>query len=557
MPTVPRVTAPTVGSTALAGAGFSPRATSASFGGIEAQQLGQLAGAVGTAAQVAIDMQEQEDANNVLRAETEIKARMAEQQIAFKDRRGQNAWGLTKEATKSWDDNYKEINSGLTTQRQQQMLAQRTANTRLSFFESMSAHEQTQRREALESNAKANIQATISFATANAGNPDVLAEARMDIKRHVGFLAQSNGWTKDRREVELTEQLTEMHTQIIQELALETPGAAKEYFNATKKEIDGLQHAELKTFIEDSSSRVIAQRVGDEAMVTGQSEDEAVAAARKKFEGSQEDKVVAEIQSRFKERRDTIKQNQDEAFDAAWEVLAREKRFTAIEPGLLRNLSGQQIQALETAASQQVSGDPSTEFTRFYELMDIARNSPEEFANLDLRLHFAKLKPAHRERLINLQTGAATKTPGYLKAVTTEQRLANTYRQLGLVGSLSESEQRQKGVFADAVYDRISDEQERIGKDLTSQQEKAIIDDLTREVVIDPSSLPGWVPLLGEERARVFELNEDDIARAEPGDDMRAQVLDYFQKELGISTPTSDQINAIYRDHLRRLKGVQ
>lgn len=550
MATVPRVTAPTVEPTALGGAGFSPRATSASFGGIQAQQLGAIAGAVSTAARVASTMQEQEDANNVLRAETEIKARIAEKQIEFKDRRGQNAWGLTKEATTVWDENYKDINTGLTSQRQQQMLAQRTANVRLSFFESMSAHEQTQRREALESNAKANIQATISFATANAGNPDVLAESRADIERHVGFLAQSNGWTPDRRKVELTEELTNMHTQVIQELALESPNAASEYFKATKKEIDGLQHAELKTFIEDASSRAVAQRAGDEAVVTGMSEEEALAGARKKFEGKQEEKVVAEIKARFKEQRDTIKTNQNEAFDTAWDILAREKRFTAIEPGLLRTLSGQQIQALENAASQQVEGDPSTEFTRFYELMDVARNSPAEFAKLDLRLHFAKLSPAHRERLITLQTGAATKTPGYLKAVTTEQRLNNAYRQLNLVGKLSESEQRQKGQFADEVYDRISDEQERVGRDLTSQQEKEIIDNLSREVVVDPGFL--W-----DTTQMVFELNEDDIVRAEPGDDMRSKILNYFSRELGITEPTKEQINDVYRTHLRRLKGVQ
>ncbi len=550
MPTVPRLTAPGVESTALGGTGFSPSATAASFGGIRAQQLGALAGAVGTVAKVAADMQEQEDANMVLRAETELKARMAERQIEFKNLRGQNAWGLTKESTRVWDENYKEINEGLKGTRQQQMLAQRTANIRLSFFESMSAHEQTQRREALESNAKANIQSTISFAVANAGNPDVLSEARRDIERHINFLAQSNGWPKERREVELTDQLTEMHTNIIQELALDTPGAASEYFKATKKEIDGLQHAELKQFIENASSRKVAQRVGDEAVVTGMSEEDAVASARKKFEGKQEDEVVREIQARFKEQRDTIKQNQDEAFNTAWDILAREKRFTAIEPGLLRTLSGQQITALENAATQQVTGDPSTEFTRFYELMDMARTQPEQFANVDLRLHFAKLSPAHRERLITLQTGAGTKTPGFLKAVTTEQRLNNTYRQLGLVGKLSESEQRRKGQFADAVYDRISDEQERTGKTLTSNQEKEIIDDLSREVVVDPG-------IIWDTTRLVFELNEEDIERAEPGDDMRAQVLEFLAEIQGITQPTDEQINVVFREHLRRLKGVQ
>lgn len=563
MAIVPRITVPTVAGASLLDVSGGPQATAASFGGIQARQLGALAGAVGTAANVMADLQEQEDANEVLRAETDLKARIAQRQLEFKDRRGQNAWGLTEEATTAWDETYTEINSGLGTARQQQMLEQRTANTRLSFFESMSAHERGQRREALEANAKANMQSTVSFATANANNPDVLAESRADIKRQISFLAQSNGWSPERREAELTAELTNLHTQVIQELAQESPVAATAYFKVAKKEIDGTQHAELDKFLSGARDRVVAQQAGDKAIGLGMSEEEALADARKKHEGKQREEVEREIKSRYKEQRDVELRGQQEAFNEAWEILAREKRFSAISPALIRGMSGQQIAALENEAASQVSGDPSTEFNRYYELVDMAVNNPTGFADVDLRTHFKNLAPVHRERLIALQTGAAGKTPAYLSAATLQQRIGSAHKQIGLVGKLSDSEQAQKGLFEDEVRRRVEAEQEDKGKKLTGAEQQAIIDGFAREVTIDPGLLLNIVTLgFVDDTRRVFEITDDEINTATLSDSdadkrTREDILSFLSQVKGNTEPTQLEIDEVYREHLRRLKGTQ
>lgn len=563
MPTVPLSTGPTVQSTALGAPSGGPRATAASFGGIQAQQLGQLGAAVGTAARVMSDLQEQEDANEVLRAEAALKQNISEQQLGFKSRLGQNAWGVTKEATDSWDKTYDEINTGLRTERQQQMLAQRTANTRLSFFEAMSSHEQGQRKEALESSAKASIKSAIGFAAVNATSPEVVAGERANITKQVAFLAQSNGWTPERREAELTAELTDMHTQVIEELAQQSPTAATEYFKGAKKEIDGTQHAELREFLEKASNIVLAQETADDAVGRRLPEEDAIAAARKKFEGKQEQQVVNEIKARYKENQDAADAAEKDAFDEAWDILAREKRFTAIPASLLQRVSGRQLATLEDEAAGQVTGDPSTEWDRYYDLADMAINNPTEFAKVDLREHYKGLSPQHRERLVSLQSGAGSKTPDYMSAATLQQRIGSAHKQLGFVGKLSDNQQQEKGMFEDEVRAQVEAAQLEKGGKLSGSEQQSIVDGLSREVKLDPTRLGNILTLgFASDERRIFSLTEEDISVAILGDNdadqkTRNDILQFLSEVQGVTEPTNDQINEIYRTHLRSLRGVQ
>ena len=211
--------------------------------------------------EIGAQIQEREDADMVMRAESQIKGAYLEWEGEAKQRKGQQAWGVAKEAGQWWDDNARKTRETLTNGRQKRLFDQTIAPLATQSIGTFSHHEQSERRASLVESAQASVVGSINLAAANAANPQVLQSSKADILKRSTMLAQLNGWSPEVRDAKLSEYLTSLHKQVIQALVRDDPAAALGYFEANKEEIEGSQRAEVGGF----AARATAARVGDQA----------------------------------------------------------------------------------------------------------------------------------------------------------------------------------------------------------------------------------------------------------------------------------------------------
>lgn len=254
---VPTVDGPSVQERPLQG-GFQRSIASPELLGGNARQLGEAGRAL---QEVGAQIQEREDADMLMRAETEVKAKYLEWEGEAKGRKGQAAWGIAKEAGQWWDKESARVGEQLTNPRQKQLFNQKVTQMRGLSVGAFSGYEAGQRRDSLDQSAQASITSSINMAAANPGNVELLQATRGDILQRNQVRARVNGWAPEMAEAQRVADLTNLHKQVIQGLVRDRPDAALAYFEANKAEIAGSEHAEVGAF----AAKATATKMGESA----------------------------------------------------------------------------------------------------------------------------------------------------------------------------------------------------------------------------------------------------------------------------------------------------
>jgi hypothetical protein len=287
---------------------------------------------------IAVREQERENADLLFRAETALKTDYLEFENQARQRRGQDAWGLSGDAKKWWDEANKKYSEGLTNDVQRRLFEQTVAKMRIQSVDGLSAYEEGQRRQSLQESAQASIVSSINMAAAMAGAlpasefkgapvagakqdaPAVTTDAqgnqvpgvpaqplsggaklqgmKTDILKRVQVLAKINGWSDEVRSVKEMEYLTNFHKQVIQARIDQDPDGAEAYFKANKGEINGADHDQIEKVIGIGGVKRTAQEFADQVTSSRMTEAQAISLARQKFSGDRESAVVQEIKVR-------------------------------------------------------------------------------------------------------------------------------------------------------------------------------------------------------------------------------------------------------------------
>jgi hypothetical protein len=218
---------------------------------LQNQQLGEAGRAL---ADIGERLQERQDADELMRAETQIKGDYLQFEGEAKQRKGQQAWGVTKEVGEWWDQNAGKASEGITSPHAKRLFQQEVAKQRAAAVGAFSGFEAGQRRASLDESAQASIVGSINLAAANPTNPDLIATAKADILKRNQLRAQVNGWTPEMADGARTTYLTNLHKQVIQGLVRDQPEAAQAYFAANKDEIEGSQQAEVGAFAQKATA---------------------------------------------------------------------------------------------------------------------------------------------------------------------------------------------------------------------------------------------------------------------------------------------------------------
>lgn len=274
MATVPRVTAPTQDLQPLRDTpvGASVQVTAADTGGIEAaqeQQLGRSTSEAGlAAANIGARMQEADDAAAVLDAEAKLKTFTIDQQTRAQEMRGKDALGSTQAMAAEWDKVAGEIDSKMSTDRQRQMFRMRNGGTRAAHIGTLSRHEAAQRNEYMKDSVTANVQASIDLVAANPYNVEQAALEKANIVTQIQYLGKHLGWSSQQTTQAVMQQLTNLHKNVIQQLAVTDPSAAEGYYKANQDEIKGAERAEIGAFAEKATAQAKGETAAEEVWIS-------------------------------------------------------------------------------------------------------------------------------------------------------------------------------------------------------------------------------------------------------------------------------------------------
>lgn len=525
MATIPVYDAPQVRETALQGGFQQTVNTSAPFGGEQAAQMGEVAKATAGVAQF---MQRQQERDDVAKANAAFVALTNEHTNKTldwqKNRKGSFAEGVSAEADKWWVDAEERFTKDLN-DRQRALLAQHAAPMRSRSLASMG---QFENQELTTYGIKASTATIGAYISEAARDPNAVDASRQGIRDQIAVLTNLNGWKPQDAQNEYMRYTTTLHTQVMQTIAVNDPDAAKKYFDANKGEISGDKLAEIEKGLETAGIRKKAQTFADDA-VGRMSEAQAIAAARKQFEGEAEEGVVAHLKTRYSELTAARERSQRNAADTAWNILEKEGTWTAIPPKVWDSLDGRDRRAIK-----QAGATVTTDMNTYIELRDKATSDPEGFAKMDLRRYTSKLAKQDMEQLLDLRDKIAD--PKRAKeTITLEKQMDSAIEGLKAEGAKG---QELRGKFKKVVYDEIkAAEDANGGKPLNFDARQKIID----RNLIENNSWFGTTrrfQVVGTEREQGFT--------PKIGDTERTQIKEALKGE-GIANPTDAQITARYK----------
>jgi hypothetical protein len=441
--------------------------------GNSALRVGQALDETGAiATEAAVRLQERQNADAVFKAEADLKDQYLQFEQGVRQRRGTQAWGVTNDATQWWDKNTKAISDNLQNDRQRNIFMHSASTLRSSSLTSISQYENEQQHASVEDSARASMTGSINIAAANPTDPTILAQSKSDILKRTQVLSHINGWSPERYEVEQGNNVTALHKQVIQAQIDTRPDLARAYFNANKDQINGADRDDIDKQIKAGTIRQIGQQASDQIMGMGLSESQALAKAREKYTGEQQDEVVRRVKERFADIDMTRERAQTDAADKAWQIWAQNKTLSAVPTSLLNGMDGRMRDALEKEDAAHASGaDIRTDWSKFYDLRQMAATAPGDFAKTDIRQLFPQLNPAQREQLIDLQN--QVKGAGSADVQTLNEQLSRAHELLNWSGS----DGQKKGQFDSAALTAIDAAQHSNGgRKLTYDDRQKIID---------------------------------------------------------------------------------
>ncbi|HMM76845.1 MAG TPA: hypothetical protein PJ986_14130 [Gammaproteobacteria bacterium] len=178
--------APRVNLTAIPGARETPIVSPSllSAAGDRLADAGAAASAAGgTALGVAARLQDAENADLIFRAEAALADEYRTFETQASERRGQQAWGLTKDAERWWHDSARCHASTMPNDITRKLFEQSMTKLRVRSLDAMSLHESRERQASLEESAQASITSSINMAAAGWHDAAAVAAAKLDILR--------------------------------------------------------------------------------------------------------------------------------------------------------------------------------------------------------------------------------------------------------------------------------------------------------------------------------------------------------------------------------------
>lgn len=236
------------------------------------QQVGQGLQRLGAGVGAAEDRAKSENDTTLVTkaitdAQTEIRNRLYGQGGVYENRNGVNANGVATDAARVSQEVQAAISETLKTPEQKAAFTQSMLRYGSGIADSATKYE-------FEERAKARIEASTAAlgnlendVVAHYKSPELL-KADIDLARGI-IRANNSDKPKALQDQLVTEGVSALHTQVVQRLAIDDPGAALDYYKANKAQFSGADHAQVNVWIEKVAVQREVSGAVDEAITGG------------------------------------------------------------------------------------------------------------------------------------------------------------------------------------------------------------------------------------------------------------------------------------------------
>lgn len=513
MPQVPRTVGPSVQLQAAPNVQQNINGiTSDAFGGGVNRTLQQ-------ATAVTQKIKDTDDADQVFRAETALKTDYLAFERSEMERQGADAKGAGERSAKWWGEAQAKYTKDFSNDIQSRIFQRSYAAVQLAGNETLLRHETQQRNRSLAESTIAQVQSASELAIADP-SPDRLALSKQQIVNSNQVLGQLRGDTPEVIEQRTKEALTGMHKGVIMRTVDNDPDAAKSYFYANRKEINGGDQVAIEKALKHGGLILKGQQAADEIMNKFPDLNEANAYIEKNYSGEEESAVKHEVHQRWSVKDSATNKARTEAYGQGQLLVTKGQpipQSLALTMGdghyamLLEHREAlahrREIEARERAVK--------TDFATYDTLNEMSWKDPQKFATIDLGRFQDRLSTADLKKFSEDKQRAGT-AEGIKGLQTRSQQIGTAVDQMNLGG---QSNTEKRGLFTRNVNDAIEEEQKTQGRPLKREEIQKVIDGQVMQV-----SVPGFFWDTGK---RAFELTPEDKSKA-----VKVVVPDFDRKQI-------------------------
>lgn len=519
-------------------------ADQATMPGRQMQSFGQqLSQAGGAYARIAID--ELETANQVRVNAATNEAYKARLELTFNPKegfshlKGENA--LKRPNDQSLDQEYGEklqkrldsIAQGLGNDAQRAKFKQQADQVSMQFQSSLNQHIAKEFGDYQNSVDDGTIQTGREQMALAWSDPAAVKQAQDAVRAAVANKGLRMGVSGKALEAATVEALSPGHAAVIAS-AVDSGNVAyaKEYMMQVNAELTPQARLQLTKTVEAGDFEERTQvAAGDLFAKHSGNISKALAEAREKFTGKEEDGIVTRLKTLDSERVALRERGQRDATDSAWRIYAQTGSMAKIPASVLGSMDGKDLTALRKTARADAEGLEIKTDPNIYYALTVASATDPNFKNEDLRRYFDKLSPTDRKHFADVQAKAMKGDDGGQMATVTQQK-DTIVKSLGLKGT-------DVGVFHQVADKAMLAEQTRLGR-MPSQEE--------RQKVLDRLVLEGTTPgTLWNSNTRAFKAQAEGKTFTPVFNDSQKRQATAALQRQGIKNPTAQQVDAVLR----------
>lgn len=365
------------------------------------------------------------------------------------------------------------------------------------------------------------------------GDPAAIRQASDAVRAAVVNKTSRYGLSGKAAEAALTEALSPGHAAVIS-AAVDAGNVeyARQYLKDNTAELSPQARLQLTKAVDVGDFEKRTQEAAGDLWTRHNGDIKAaLAEARTKFSGKDEDGIVTRLKTLDAEKQAIDNRVKSQAQDTAWDIYNRTGSLAKIPASVQAAMDPQHWAALKNTARAAAEGQTIKTDPNIYYALTLASATDPNFKGEDLRKYADKLSPTDFKHFVDLQ-GKANK-PGDIDQVATfTQQKDALAKTLELKGP-------DLGLFHQAADRAVLAAQTEKGKPLDQAERQKILDRLVLE-----GTTPG---VLWNSSTRAFKAQAEGKPFTPVFNDAQKRNATAALQRQGVKNPTPQQVDAVLR----------
>ena len=460
------------------------------------------------------------------------------------NKKGMEATEVMDPTMEGFDKAYGEIEAGLSNDSQKAMLKEFYFKKNAQMDKELKSHASTQAdifdKEQTNVNVQMSRENAIGMYLDDRQIENDIQDQKMAILAHGERTGKSHDWIA----LQQTKEASLTHASIInRRLQAEMYDSADEYFKAHKDELTGSDFKLVQNALEEGGFRKRTQ-VQSDKLIRKHGLEDALKEANNIDDAKERQEVKKLIRQERNDEIATMEFSSRVAFNQEMDSLEKSSSHK-VAPDRWMNMSNSQRQAFEKRQQQLRQGiEPATDLKRYYELEQLAAETPNEFKKMDLMGERPRLSNSDFKKMSGLQASLreGANTDVILGDIQTKNQVVLSIAREMDLDPKDKDDKKKIDLFTRELERLTNEKAQEKGRKLTNEEVRQLGDTLAVEVVTQKRSW--WF----DETKKVFELSPEDTAQLEFADIPAAEVNKIKQalKRAGIPNPSEDQVQSLF-----------